>query len=272
VQIDPIAQSFDGAAGAYEEGRPDYPGAAIERVVTELGLGPSSVVVDLAAGTGKLTKDLVGRFGRVIAVEPLEGMLAELRRGLPEIETHVGRAEEIPLDDGIADAVFAGQAFHWFANAEALGEIARVLRLRGGLALIWNISPWETREGPWFAALDDLLEGSRADLSVVRRHGSGVWREAFEGDELFEDLQGETYPHSHRLTREAFVATMASRSYIATLEAADRRAVLGAIEGLMDRDDSPWADEGEGSRSVGEVPLRTVVFWTRLKEFSTTEP
>src|SRR5436190_220953 len=142
----------------------------------------------------------------------LAGRLAELRRSLPEVEAQVGRAGEIPLEDGLADAVFCGQAFRWFANSEALAEIARVLRPGGGLALIWNISPWETREGPWFAALDDLLEGSRADLSVVRRHGSGVWRQVFEGDELFEELQGDGYEHSHRLTREAFVATMKSRS------------------------------------------------------------
>jgi SAM-dependent methyltransferase len=261
MQIDPLAQTFDGAAGAYEEGRPDYPGAAIDRVAAELGLGPESVVVDLAAGTGKLTRGLVGRFGRVIAVEPLEGMLAQLRQSLPEVEAHVGRAEEIPLEDGLADAVFCGQAFHWFANSEALAEIARVLRPGGGLALIWNISPWETREGPWFAALDDLLEGSRADLSVVRRHGSGVWRQVFEGDELFEELQGDGYEHSHRLTREAFVATMKSRSYIATLSAEDRAEVLEAIGLLMDRKDSPFA----GEVSEGEVPLRTVVFWTRLR-------
>src|SRR4051812_47878767 len=179
---------------------------------------------------GKLTRGLVGRFGRVIAVEPLEGMLAQLRQSLPEVEAHVGRAEEIPLEDGLADAVFCGQAFHWFANSEALAEIARVLRPGGGLALIWNISPWETREGPWFAALDDLLEGSRADLSVVRRHGSGVWREAFESDELFEELRGDGFEHSHRLTRESFVATMKSRSYIATLADAERDEILDAIE------------------------------------------
>jgi SAM-dependent methyltransferase len=261
MQIDPLAQTFDGAAGAYEEGRPDYPAAAIDRVVAELGLAEDSTVVDLAAGTGKLTRGLVGRFGRVIAVEPLEGMLAQLRQALPDVETRVGRAEEVPLEDGVADAVFAGQAFHWFANSEALAEIARVLRPGGGLALIWNISPWETREGPWFAALDDLLEGSRADLSVVRRHGSGVWREAFESDELFEELQGDGFEHSHRLTREAFVATMKSRSYIATLDDPERDEILDAIEALMDRDDSPWAD----GDSEGEVPLRTVVFWTRLR-------
>ncbi len=267
MKIDPIAQSFDGAAGAYEEGRPDYPAAAIDRVVAELRVDSGSAVVDLAAGTGKLTKGLVGRFGSVIAVEPLEGMLAELRRSLPEVETHIGRAEEMPLPDEVADAVFIGQAFHWFANSEALAEIARILRANGGLALIWNISPWETREGPWFAALDDLLEGSRADLSVVRRHASGVWRAAFDGDELFEPLDGDVFPHSHRLTRDAFLSTMASRSYIATLDGAERREVLSAIEALMDRADSPWAEEGgeKPASSVGEVPLRTVVFWTRRK-------
>lgn len=267
-----MAQSFDAAAVAYEEGRPDYPAAAIERAAEELGLASKATVVDLAAGTGKLTRDLASRFDRVIAVEPLEGMLDQLQRRLPGVEAHVGRAEEIPLADGIADAVFAGQAFHWFANSQALAEIARVLKPGGGLALIWNISPWETREGPWFAALDDLLEASRADLSVVRRHGSGVWREAFEGDELFEELQGDAYPHSHLLTRDAFVSTMASRSYIATLEEAERAEILAEIGALMDRRDSPWADEGGGDGTTGVVSLRSVVFWTRRKEFPANAP
>jgi len=257
MQIDPLAQSFDGAAGAYEEGRPGYPAGAIDRVTAELGLGPQSTVLDLAAGTGKLTRDLEERFERVIAVEPLNGMLAELRRNLPGVEAHAGRAEEIPLEDEAADAVFVAQAFHWFANASALGEIARVLRPGGGLALLWNLAPWEVRDGPWYTALDDLLESSPVDLSAARRHASGDWRGAFTDDGPFEPLSADGFEHSQRLSREAFIATMASRSYIATLSDSDRAAVLGDIEDLMERDDSPFT-EGEA-----EVPLRTFAFWTR---------
>jgi ubiquinone/menaquinone biosynthesis C-methylase UbiE len=270
MEIDPLARSFEGAAEEYEAGRPDYPAAAIEGVAAELDLGSASTVVDLGAGTGKLTRGLAERFGRVIAVDPLEGMLSGLRAALPDVEAHVGAAEEIPLEDGVADAIFCGQAFHWFANAQALAEIARVLRPGGGLALIWNLSPWEMRLGSWFAALDDLLEASRADLSVVRRHATGVWREAFAADELFCELRGAEYEHSQRISRQGFMQSLASRSYLASLEAGEREEILQEIRGLMEREDSPWRaaveEAGEGGAEEasfeGVVPLRTLVFWT----------
>ena len=115
--VDPRAASgFAGTAGSYERGRPSYAVAAVERAVRELGLGPTSTVIDLAAGTGKLTRLLPGR---VVAVDPSASMLATLREQLPSVETRAGAAEEIPAADGSVDAVFVGQAFHWFRAAEA---------------------------------------------------------------------------------------------------------------------------------------------------------
>lgn len=169
-----FATAFGTAAHDYERGRPGYPPEAIDALVRDLCLERRSVVVDLAAGTGKLTRDLTRRFDAVIAIEPLAEMRQQLARTAPAAKVLDGTAERVPLPDASADAVFVAQAFHWFDGRRALDEIARVLRPGGGLALLWNTTPWERRESAWFARLDDALERSRADLSAMRRHGTGA--------------------------------------------------------------------------------------------------
>jgi SAM-dependent methyltransferase len=260
VKLEGLAATFGGVAADYERGRPGYPPAAIEALARELGLDRDSVVLDLAAGTGKLTRDLVPRFGRVVAVEPLDGMRAQLGRALAGVEAIVGTAEEIPLADASVDAVVVAQAFHWFDGDRALAEIARVLRRRGGLGLLWNSSPWELREGPpWFAALDEALERSRADLSTLRRHSSGVWRRAFACEGRFEPLAEAGFANEQRLGRRDFIAALASRSYVAALAEADRDELLAEVEAMLDRDDAPI----ESGRVV--LPMTTAVYWTRLR-------
>jgi SAM-dependent methyltransferase len=254
-----FARSFGAVAGEYERGRPNYPADAVDEMISVLGLHRDSTVIDLAAGTGKLTRALTPRFRRVIAIEPLRGMLDQLRVSLPEVEAMEGTAEAMPLPDASADAVFAAQAFHWFANEDALDEIVRVLRPAGGLGLIWNISPWETREGPWFGALDDLLDSGPADLSVARGHASGAWRDPVDADERFEPLAHASFPHAQRLTREDFLASLLSRSYMAMLKPDERRAVFADVERLLERPDSPL----QGSEMV--IPQTAHVFWTRLR-------
>jgi SAM-dependent methyltransferase len=217
-------------------------------------------VVDLAAGTGKLTRGLVGRFGRVVAIEPLAEMRAELERQVPEAEARDGTAEGIPLADGGTDAVLVAQAFHWFDGRRALDEIARVLRLGGGLGLLWNTTPWETRETPWFALLDDLLERRRVDLATLRRHASGRWRRAFDGEVRFEPLAEATFDNPRRMEVGEFLAGFASRSYVAVLEPGERAAVLAEVGELLQRDDAPVEDDQV------VVPMRTVAFWTRLTD------
>jgi ubiquinone/menaquinone biosynthesis C-methylase UbiE len=255
-----FATAFDSAAEEYERGRPGYPEEAIATVARELELSEASTVLDLAAGTGKLTRSLTGRFGDVIAVEPLAEMRAQLARMVPGVEVLEGSAESIPLNDVSLDAIFVAQAFHWFDGRRALAEFKRVLRPRGGLALVWNTTPWETRETPWFAAVDDLLEERRVDLATLRRNASGRWREAFDDERDFGPLVEASFDNPQRSTRTEFVDSLASRSYIAVLEPADRAAVLGGLEQLLDRSDAPV----EGDQV--SIPMRTQVHWTRLTE------
>ncbi len=254
---DRFATAFGQVAPAYERGRPGYPAAAIEALVRNLGLDRRSVVVDLGAGTGKLTRDLTWRFDRVIAVEPLAELRQLLAEGAAAAEALEGSAEELPLHDACADAIFVAQAFHWFDGARALAEMGRVLRPRGGLALLWNTTPWERREGAWFARLDDLLARSRADLSAVHRHATGRWREAFEHQQPFEALSRATFDNTQRMTEEEFLANLTSRSYVAQLNPDARRELIGEVTDLLRRPGAPF----EAGHVL--VPMRTDAYWTR---------
>ena len=135
---DSAARGFDRSAGDYERGRPEYPAAAIDLLARELRIGPGSSVVDLAAGTGKLTRGLIRTGARVIAVEPVQGMRTELIRAVPGAEVLAGTAEAIPLADESVAAVLVAQAFHWFDHPKAIREFRRILKPGGFVALIWN--------------------------------------------------------------------------------------------------------------------------------------
>ena len=132
------ARGFGAEAAAYERARPSYPPDAITWLTENLALGPGSQIVDLAAGTGKLTRLLAGIGADLIAVEPVAGMRAKLHEQLPAVPVVAGVAEALPLADSSVDAVVVAQAFHWFDARRAMAEIARVVRPGGHLALIWN--------------------------------------------------------------------------------------------------------------------------------------
>jgi SAM-dependent methyltransferase len=138
MTLHPAAAGFARAADVYERARPEYPPEAVIWVADRLELRPGRVVVDVGAGTGKLTRLLVPTGARVVAIEPQEEMLAVLREAVPEAEALEGSAESLPLADGFAEAVTAASAFHWFEPSRALPEIARVLRPGGRLALVFN--------------------------------------------------------------------------------------------------------------------------------------
>ena len=144
------ARSFGSVAEAYDRGRPTYPAEA----VAWLAGGEAKVVLELAAGTGKLTRELVDQGHAVFATEPDEAMLEVLRQRVPEVSAKVATAEEIPANDRSVDVVVVAQAFHWFDHQAALPEIARVLKPGGHVALVWNS---RDERIPWVRRMGDLL-------------------------------------------------------------------------------------------------------------------
>jgi SAM-dependent methyltransferase len=250
VTVDPRAVRGFAAAEAYERGRPSYPPEAVAELARELGLGPGSTVLDLAAGTGKLTRQLVPLVGRVIGVEPAAPMLAVLRERLPEVDAREGAAEAIPVADGAVDAVFVGEAFHWFRTADAGREIARVLVPGGGLALLWNRARWSDDDLPWHAEF--------VRLSLPHREAAGEfpaerWREPLEASGLFEPLRPAEAEHVWRTDPEGFVALVASWSWIANLPDGERTRFLAQVRALI------------GDRRELALPYRTEIHWTRRR-------
>jgi ubiquinone/menaquinone biosynthesis C-methylase UbiE len=153
-RISEAARGFDQNATAYEAARPSYPAEAVANIVGHGQVGPGRRVLDLAAGTGKLTRLLVPTGAEVVAVEPVAAMRDALRGVLPEVEVHDGTAEDLPLGDASVDAVTVAQGFHWFDAPVALAEMRRVLRPGGHLFLVWNT---RDRSHDWVRRFGDLL-------------------------------------------------------------------------------------------------------------------
>ncbi len=221
----------------------------VDRVLVEMGIGSDAAVLDLGAGTGKLTRVLVPRFARVVAVEPDDAMRAVLEEVVPGAESLPGSAEAIPLGDGEVDAIFAGEAFHWFATTETLRELARVLRPRGRLAILWNI--FQDEDPPLSEEARALLDKAfdRGGVPGLARVLSGRWREAFAGS-AFEELREEEYEHELVIDRETFVARMLSVSSIAVQPEEDRTAFAERLRELLPAET--------------RQRFRVVAYWTRL--------
>jgi SAM-dependent methyltransferase len=219
-------RGFGRAAEAYERGRPSYPPAAIRWLAARLGLGPRATVIDLAAGTGKLTRQLAATGARVIAVEPVAAMRAAIG---PPAAVLDGTAEAIPAPDGFADAVTVAQAFHWFDAPLALREIHRVLRPGGSLALVWNV---RRQDDAIHAAIEELISPY---CGGIPRHGGGGWREALEGSELFGSLEERRFANHQRLDADRLADRVGSISAIAALPDRERARVLKAVRALAGR-------------------------------------
>ena len=216
----PDSRSFELVAGLYERARPEYPGAAIEWLAQKLDLREGRTVVDLGAGTGKLTRALLTTGARVIAVEPGDAMRAELVRGLPGAEALRGAAEQIPVHDASVDAVAVGQAFHWFRHDEALPEIHRVLTADGALGLIWNA---RDRDDPLQQEVTRLIE----PFVPAGRPGSESWIDPLAGSDLFGRAEEARFPFAQELDEDALVARVLSISFVAAATP-ERRAELEA--------------------------------------------
>ena len=219
------ARGFAGVAEAYERARPGYPEEAIAWLAERLGLRPGATVVDVGAGTGKLTRQLLALGVRVVAVEPLAPMRAVLARAVPGAEIVDGSAERIPLGDATADAVTAGQAAHWF-RPEAGAELARVVRAGGGVGFVWN-----GRD------LDDDLQAAVEELVTPPREAAprdlwGRWRDALEHGP-FTAVEHARFRHEHELAADDLPALVSSFSYVGALPEGERERVLGRVRELV---------------------------------------
>ncbi len=227
MEIHQAARGFDAAADVYDRARPGYPGVAVGWLSERLGLSPGRAVLDLAAGTGKLTRLLVRTGVEVIAVEPATRMRARLADALPGVELYDGTAEAIPLAGGSVDAVTVAQAFHWFDGERALAEIHRVTRPGSRLAVVYNRRPLEH---PLQAALEAILRPVRGDTPA---HRSGRWREAFTRTSLWEPVEEAELPHVQHLGHEGVVARVASTSFVAALPVDQRAQLLEQVRAVV---------------------------------------
>jgi SAM-dependent methyltransferase len=212
------ARSFNRVADAYERGRPSWP----PEVLDLLPIPDEATVLDVGAGTGKLTRVLTARYAKVFALEPLAELRAILEERVPQAEALPGVAEAIPLGDGSVNAVFTGQAFHWFANDVAVAELARVLRAGGVLARLWNeaIDP-NPLPADYRARLDELYEAMPPPP---------IPDDLFEGT-LFGEIHEGEVEHEHRSSRDDVLAFSASTSWIANRD--DRDEVLAGLASLL---------------------------------------
>ena len=221
-RVAPAAARFGDVAAAYERGRPTYPDVVLDALVAVAGVGPGAAVVDLAAGTGKLTRQLVGLGADVVAVEPAAGMRAQLAASVPGVPALDGTAEAIPLADAAADVVTVAQAFHWFHTATALDEIARVLRAGGWLALVWNEPPLSG----WARELWDLrhrVTGYTGDYPGVG------WEAVLDGHDRFGSRSTTVVSTTVTTTVEEATFDSASRSYVITLDSGARQRALDEV-------------------------------------------
>ena len=230
MSVDPVSSvGFARGAEVYERVRPEYPDRAVDWAVERLGLGSGSVVLDLAAGTGKLTRALVARRLKVLAVDPSAEMLAQLRTGLPDLEVREGTAEAIPLEDATVDAVTVAQAFHWFDPQPALREIHRVLRPNGGLALFSNL---RENADPVQVAWEEIVRDAKAS---VRDRETLDKRAEIARSGLFGPLEELEDRWTQHLSVDEFVGLVASRSYVSRLASPERERILSEVRAAAER-------------------------------------
>jgi SAM-dependent methyltransferase len=244
------ARGFDTAAEAYERGRPEYPAAAIAHLVRTLGIGPGRRVVELGAGTGKLTRALRPYGATLMPVEPSPGMRAVFRRELPGLRVRVGTAEAIPVPTGSADAVVAGQAFHWFRPGPTVRELRRVLRPGGGLGLLWNQRDESVR---WMAEFGRILHRHRGGFPDQDRT---PWRRTIDGRNGFARLARTRYRSRQRIRPAALVDRAVSVSFIAAQPPAVRSEVADEVRTLLRTNPAT-----RGRRTI-DLPYRTDLFLT----------
>jgi SAM-dependent methyltransferase len=247
------ARGFGAAGEAYERGRPDYPPAAVAALLERLEAGPGARVVDLGAGTGKLTRRLTSSGATLLAIEPVAAMRATFARLLPAVPLLGGAAEAIPLRDGSAQAVVVGTAFHWFDGPAALAELHRVLAPGGRLGLVW-LARDETVD--WVARLVRLVDGYKR--GAPPRYAGGTWQRVFEAPPpgvRFTPLQSLSFPFVQSAPREIALQRVASTSFVGALTAEEQQEVLRRVRDLLD------GHPQTRDRQTLDLPYTADVYW-----------
>ena len=234
MPLHPLAEQFATVAGAYERGRPEYAPAVVASFSAELGLPPGGRVLDLAAGTGKLSRALLAAGLDLVAVEPLPSLREVLAEHVGADRVLDGVAERIPLPDASVDAVTIADAFHWFDQAAALAEVARVLRPGGGLAVLGMLPDWSA--ATWAQELATLLLERRPE----HPHFDGPpWREAVRAAGGWSAVREIRVTTTQPLRREKIVDLVASMSWIAAMPESQRAATLEQVRACIDAGQTP---------------------------------
>ncbi len=234
MALHPLAARFASVADAYERGRPEYAPAVVGALAAELGISPGAPVLDLAAGTGKLTRPLVAAGFDVVAVEPQAALRERLAEGIGVDRVREGVAEAIPLSDVSVDAVTVADGFHWFDQAQALAEIRRVLVPGGGLAVISTIPDWSGAS--WAHELGTMIQRLRPEHPYF---DGPPWEEAVRA------AGGWTSPREIRVTTpqptnpDQIVAYVASMSFVAALPDDKRADWLAQAAELVEAGETP---------------------------------
>jgi len=236
MALHPLAQQFASVAGEYERGRPGYPPAVVGALAAELGVPAGAPVLDLGAGTGKLSRALLAGGYDVIAVEPLAAMRELLAERIGPYRVLDGRAEQLPLTDGSVAAVTVADAFHWFDPVAALAEIRRVLTPGGGLAVLSTTPDWTGVS--WANELGKLMEQLRGAHTHPGFDGP-PWQEAVRAADGFGDLRELRVTAPQPTSAERIADHMSSTSWVAALPDERRREVNAQIRRLLAGDEVP---------------------------------
>ncbi|CAF3775320.1 unnamed protein product [Adineta steineri] len=244
------AEGFEKAAEVYEQARPTYPPDAID-FIKSLHDKPN-VIVDLGAGTGKLTR-LLGSMGaqEIVAIEPVAAMRENLKK-IPIITKIIdGTAEHIPFDDSSIDIIICAQSFHWFATHHALTELNRVLKSNGLLILIWNNSDNQGIE--WADNITKYVDSFKP--KDVSRYKSMEWKAVFDNQNLFSSLQQKQFSHKQRVTRDLVLNRILSTSFVAALSSEEQTKLVDNVKKML--------NDIEEIRNVNEFDIthRTDVYW-----------
>jgi SAM-dependent methyltransferase len=234
VTLHPLAENFASVADAYERGRPEYPPAVVGAIAAELGLAPDATVLDLAAGTGKLTRALLAAGMEVVAVEPQAPLREKLAARVGAERVREGLAEAIPLPAASVDAVTVADAFHWFDQEAALAEIRRVLRPSGGLAVLTTMPDWSGAS--WADDVGKLIESLRPEHPGFE---GPPWQDVVRGAGGWSEPREIRVTSSQAIDAQAIVDYLASISWIAAMPDEQRAETLAQLAALVAEGETP---------------------------------